>query len=252
MSLATRVIARLDIKPGIGVVKPIRFEGLRKVGEPAAMAQRYDEQGIDELLYVDVTASLYGRNALMPLIKLTSDTTFTPLTVCGGIRTFEDFRQAMRWGADKVAMNTGALANPKLITECARAFGAQAVVLSIEAKSTEFGWFAYYNGGREASKRAVLNWAHEAVMRGAGEVLITSIDHDGTRQGYDLNLIRCLRAVLPGVVITASGGCGRPQDCVEALRAGASAVALGTWLHGGGTVGALKAALADAGVEVRV
>lgn len=286
MSLAVRVCARLDIKPSIGVVKGRRMDGLHRVGDPLELAQRYEAQGADEILYLDTTASLYGRLVDTDLIRRTNDVLSTPMTVGGGVRSLEDFAAIIRGGAEKVAMNTAALARPELIRECAEAFGSQAVVISLEVKRglhhpdvsfmsrgyrrpsgadasatrdilraprmREAEWTAYCLGGREPSGRDAVEWSQEAVARGAGELLVTSVDRDGTRSGFDTELIRALRAELPGTVIVASGGCGTPEDVLRGLEAGASAVAVGTYLHEGGTVGAIKQCMADHGIEVRV
>ena len=268
--LATRVIARLDIKPSLGVVKGIRFEGLRVIGDPRALAAKYAAAGADELLYLDLTASLYGRNALVDLVRWTAGgEVWIPLTVGGGVRSAQDVRALLRAGADKVALNTAALARPALIRECAERFGSQAIVVEVQAKrvpgalgasrTDDLGggrylpigpqrWEAYGLGGREPSGREAREWAREAAGRGAGEILLTSIDRDGTGQGFDLELLAALALDVP---LIASGGCRGPADAQAALRLGADAVAIGTWLHRGGDLGALKSALAQEGVHVR-
>lgn len=265
--LATRIVARLDIKPSLGVVKGIRMEGLRVVGEPRALAQRYAAAGADELLYLDVTASLYKWKALLDLVRWTAEgEVWVPLTVGGGVRSVDDVRELLRAGADKVALNSAALARPALIRECAEAFGSQAIVVEVQAKRAPeglgasrtgllgggrylpMGWQAYSLGGREPSGRDAREWAREAAGRGAGEILLTSIDRDGTGLGFDLELVADLALDVPLVV---SGGCRGPTDAQAALRLGADAVAIGTWLHRGGDLSAFKDALAGAGVEVR-
>ena len=247
--LAKRIIARLDIKAP-NLVKGIRMEGFRVLGKPADFAVKYDEAGIDELLYVDVVASLYGRNSLSELVEATANLTFTPLAVCGGIRTVSDVAAAMSAGADKVAINTAALINPALITKIAGIWGSQACVVSIEAKKTATGWEAYTDGGRERTRRDVIGWAREAVERGAGEILVTSVDRDGARRGMDLALAKAL-SDLP-VPVVLSGGAGSCGDVADAFDAGASAVAVGSLLHyGTETVGSLKAGLRERGVAVR-
>ena len=248
--LAKRIIARLDVKAP-NLVKGIRLEGFRVLGQPAEFAARYDADGIDELLYVDVVASLYGRNGLTELIEATANLTFTPLAVAGGIRSTRDVELAFMAGADKVALNTAAITNPAVITEIARLWGSQACVLSVEAKKTPKGWEAYVDGGRERTGRDAVVWIREAVDRGAGEVLLTSVDRDGTRKGMDLDLIAAVTDGL-GVPTIASGGAGSADDVAAAFDAGAAAVACGSLLHMGvETVGTLKAALRARGVLVR-
>jgi imidazole glycerol-phosphate synthase subunit HisF len=250
MSLATRVIARLDIKQTLGVVKGVRMEGLRVIGDPRTLATRYAFDA-DELLYLDVTASLYGRNALLDLVRWTAGgEVWIPLTVGGGLRSVDDVRAVLRAGADKAALNTAALARPTLITDCAQAFGSQAIVASLEIKRTRVGWEPYALGGREVTGRDALAWAVECVERGAGELLVTSIDRDGTRAGFDVEFLAAL-APLVTVPIVASGGCGVAADAVRAIRAGADAVAVATYLHSGGSMAAIKAALAAHHIEVR-
>lgn len=253
--LAVRVIARLDVKPTLGCVKGIRFEGLRVVGDPHALALRYAEQGADEILYLDITASLYGQPVIHELVTRTARDVYIPLTVGGGIRTVEDVRRLLRAGADKVAINTAAVQRPAFITELAETFGSQCVVVSVEAKRAQDGLFmAYTHCGREPADRRIDLWIGEAVARGAGEILLTSVDRDGTREGVDERLLATVLAsvpVLDDVPVVISGGVGSPSDCVTAIEWLADAVAVGTWLHAGGTVGVLKAALAAAGVEVR-
>jgi imidazole glycerol-phosphate synthase subunit HisF len=249
--LATRVIARLDIKPSLGVVKGVHMEGLRVVGDPRSLAKRYSDAGADELLYVDVTASLYCRNALLDLVRSTNDEVWTPVTVVGGIRSVEDARAVLRAGADKFGINTAAVKRPAVISECAEAFGSQCVVVSIETKRTGDKWIAYTDGGREVTARNALSWAQEAVSLGAGEVLVTSVDREGTRTGYDVAFIEQI-APHVSVPIVASGGAGCADDVVRVIRAGADAVAVGSWLHRGAHIAEIKAELARAGVEVRV
>jgi imidazole glycerol-phosphate synthase subunit HisF len=248
--LAKRIIARLDVKAP-NLVKGIRLEGFRVLGKPADFATRYDAEGIDELLYVDMVASLYGRNSLTELIEATANLTFTPLCVGGGIRTIADVDNAFRAGADKVAINTAAITSPALITEIAETWGSQACVLSVEAKRTANGWEAYTDNGREKTGMDVLSWVRRAVDLGAGEVLLTSVDRDGTRKGMDLDLISAVTQGL-SVPVVASGGAGSAGDVAGAFAAGASAVACGSLFHYGvETVGSLKAKLRDQGVTVR-
>src|SRR3990167_4311744 len=178
-----RLIARLDIK-GSNLIKPIRMEGLRVIGDPNEYALKY--QDADELLFVDVVASLYGRNNLASLIERATERVFIPVTVGGGIRSLEDCRRLFNSGADKVAINTAAMRNPKLIYQISQRYGSQAVVVSIEAKRTTNGWEAYTDNGRERTHKDAVEWAHEAVRLGAGEILITSVDQEGTMAGFDL------------------------------------------------------------------
>ena len=233
-----RLIARLDIK-GPNVVKGIRFEGLRVVGKPADMARRYAESGADELLYIDTVATLYGRNQLEALIEETCEDVFVPITVGGGVTDLEQFRSLLRVGADKISVNTAAIKTPKIISSCADICGKQAVVVSIEAKRTPHGWEAYTDNGREKTGKDAIKWAREAVALGAGEILLTSIDQEGTRNGCDLALVQSLRD-LP-VPLTYCGGIGSIGDAAAALGAGATAVACASALHYGAfTIGEMK------------
>lgn len=225
-----RLIARLDVK-GPKLVKPVNMEGLRVVGDPHEYALRYYGQGIDELLYVDVVASLYGRNSLAGLLERTVDDVFVPITVAGGIRSAADVRALFNAGADKVALNTAAIRNPGLIEDLARFYGCQAIVVSIEAKRNGKGWEAYTDNGRERTGKDAVQWAHEAVERGAGEILITSVDQEGTCRGFDLELIGAVADV--SVPVIASGGCGAIEHVQEARKAGADAVAIAHCLHYG-------------------
>ena len=240
-----RLIARLDIK-GENVVKGYQMEGLRVVGKPAELARRYAEDA-DELLYIDTVASLYGRNQLERVLEETTEDVFIPITVGGGIRTREDVRRLLAAGADKVAINTAALRNPELIRDCAQHFGSQAIVASIEAKRTPGGWEALAENGRERTGVDALAWAKEAVALGAGELLITSVDRDGTRRGFDVDLIARIAPEV-SVPVIACGGMGRIEHLREVLERGrADAVAMASVLHSGRfTIGALRAALTSA------
>ncbi len=226
-----RLIARLDIK-GPNLIKGIHLEGLRVIGPPNERALRYYQQGIDELIYMDCVASLYGRNHLAAIIKTAAQDIFVPLTVGGGIRSVEDATEILRAGADKVAINTGAVANPDLIGDVARRFGSQCMVLSVEAKQIESGrWEVLTDNGRERTGLDVVEWIKEGVKRGAGEVLLTSVDREGTRKGFDLPLIRAVTSAT-NVPVIASGGMGEPADLVSAVsEAGANAVAMADILH---------------------
>lgn len=248
----TRLIARLDIKAP-NLVKGVMLEGLRKLGDPNAFARRYYEAGIDEIIYMDIVASLYQRNSLLDIVSRTCRDIFVPLTVGGGIRTIDDAKEALRGGADKVAVNTAAIANPALITDIARRFGSQCMVVSIEAKRKPGGgWEAFTDNGREHTGRDVIDWAQEAERRGCGEILLTSVDREGTRKGFDLDLIRAVSTAV-GVPVIASGGLGTTAHLVEAVTAGrADAVAVADALHYNRlSVGDLRQALVSAGIDTR-
>lgn len=247
-----RLIARLDIK-GPNLIKGIHLEGLRIIGSPAEYARRYYEQGIDELLYMDCVASLYGRNHLGDIVRSAADNIFVPMTVGGGIRSVDDATQLLRAGADKVAVNTAAVANPQLITDIARRFGSQCMVLSIEAKQIGAGrWEVYTDNGRERTGLDVIDWVKRGVSMGAGEILLTSVDREGTRRGFDIDLIRAASAEV-SVPIIASGGMGSSADMVAVTRdGGADAVAMADILHyKRADVGELRAHASVAGLGVR-
>ena len=224
-----RAIARLDIK-GNHVIKGIRFEGLRRIGEPHVLAERYVDAGADELLYLDTVASLYGRNQLEELLERTTERIFIPVTVGGGISSVADVQRLLNAGADKVAVNTAALRRPDLINEIAGRYGNQCLVVSIEAKRTAHGWEAYTDCGRERTGLDAIRWARECEQRGVGEILVTSIDQDGTMKGMDYELIA---QIGPHVdcPVTLGGGCGMVSHIRSALAAGADAVAIGSALH---------------------
>jgi imidazole glycerol-phosphate synthase subunit HisF len=226
-----RLIPRLDIK-GPNLIKGIHLEGLRVVGDPQEHARRYYEQGADELIYMDVVASLYGRNSLKEIISRTVSDVFIPLTVGGGVRSVDDVRELLRAGADKVAINTAAVKRPELITEVSQAFGAQCMVLSIEAKRrTEGGWEAFTDNGREHTYLDVVEWAVKGVALGAGEILLTSVDQEGTRKGFDIDLVRAVSQAC-SVPVIASGGMGSIDDLEDVCRQGrADAVAMADAIH---------------------
>lgn len=226
-----RLIARLDIK-GPNLIKGVQLEGVRVVGDPQEHARRYYEDGADELLYMDVVASLYGRNSLIDLVSRTARDVFIPITVGGGIRSVEDARALLRSGADKIAINTAAVERPELICEIAQQFGSQAVVLSIEAKHAGLGrWEAYTHGGREHTGLDVVEWAQRAQRLGAGEILLTSVDQEGTRKGFDVALTRTVSDAVT-VPVIASGGMGTIEHLVPVIRDGrADAVAMADILH---------------------
>ena len=226
-----RLIPRLNIK-GPNLIKGIHLEGLRVVGDPQEYAVRYAEAGADELLYVDIVASLYGRNNLSDIIRRAADRVFVPITVAGGIRSIDDARHILRSGADKVAINTAAVLRPELIREVSRRFGSQAMVLSIEAKEQAPGkWEAYTDNGRERTGLDVVEWAVRGVELGAGEVLVTSVDREGTRKGFDIDLIRQISEAV-SVPVIASGGMGKVEHMVDAAKLGkADAIAMADVLH---------------------
>lgn len=250
--MKTRLIPRLDIK-GPNLIKGINLEGLRVIGDPKAFSRTYYENGADELLYVDVVASLYGRNSLHDIVRRTAQDVFVPLTVTGGLRSVDDVREMLRAGADKVGINTAATKRPELIREVARKFGSQCMVLSIEAKRVAPGrWEAYTDNGREPTGMDVVEWAQRGVELGAGEILLTSVDQEGTREGFDVALIAAVSAVVP-VPVIASGGMGSPEDAVKAVREGqADAVAMADILHyNRATLADVRASALAAGMDVR-
>ena len=226
-----RLIARMDIK-GPNLIKGVHLEGLRVVGDPQAIARGYYEQGADELIYMDIVASLYGRNNLTDIVRLAARDIFVPLTVGGGVRSVDDVNMLLRAGADKVAINTAAIARPGLITEVARRFGSQCMVLSIEAKRVAPGrWEAYTDNGRERTGQDVVDWVRRAAGMGAGEVMLTSIDQEGTRKGFDVELVRAVTDVVT-VPVIASGGMGTVEHLLEVVKSGgADAVAMADVLH---------------------
>ena len=226
-----RLIARLDIK-GPNLIKGIHLEGLRVIGSPNEHALRYYLQGADELIYMDCVASLYGRNHLGDIVKAAVKDIFVPMTVGGGIRSVDDATAILREGADKVAVNTAAVANPKLITDIAQRFGSQCMVLSIEAKQVApERWEVYTDNGRERTGLDVIDWAKRGVNMGAGEILLTSVDREGTRKGFDISLIKAVTEEV-SVPVIASGGMGTPRDLISVVsEGGADAVAMADILH---------------------
>ena len=228
---APRLIARLDVKAP-WLIKGIHLEGLRKIGDPAQFAQKYYEFGVDEIVYMDIVASLYDRNSLGDIVQRTTEHVFIPITVGGGIRSVKDVETMMRCGADKIAINTAVVRRPELISEIANRFGSQCVVLSIEAKQTAPGrWEAYTDNGREHTGMDAIEWAKRGVGLGAGEILLTSVDREGTRKGFDVALTRAVSSAVP-VPVIASGGMGKPEDLVAVVRdGGADAIAMADILH---------------------
>ena len=246
-----RVVVCLDVK-GNRVVKGVQFESLRDVGDPVVLAERYEADGADEIVYLDISASAEERSTLLDLARRTAERLFIPLTIGGGIRSADDVARALRAGADKVGVNTAAVETPEILTECAARFGAQCVVASIDAKRDADGWRVYTRGGRTPTTLDAVRWARECVQRGAGELLVTSIDRDGARTGYDLDLTAAIADVVD-VPVIASGGAGSAAHVCDAIvhgRADAALVA-GILHEGVTTVRAIKEALARHGIPVR-
>ncbi len=247
-----RIIPRLDIK-GPNLIKGIRLEGLRVVGDPHEFALRYYQQGADELVFMDIVASLYQRNNLTDIIARAANRVFIPITVGGGIRSLADVNTLLRSGADKVAINTAAIKRPELISEVSQRYGAQCMVLSVEAKKSAPGrWEAYTDNGREHTGLDVVEWIARGVALGAGEVLLTAVDQEGTRKGLDLELLKAVTARVDVPVIT-SGGFGPVGDLAGAAQAGASGVAIADALHWNRTtIAQVKQQAAAMGLEVRL
>lgn len=227
-----RLIARLDVK-GPNVVKGIQFEGLRIMGDPDTIATRCYEQGADELLYIDTVASLYGRNNLIEVVQQAARHLFIPMTVGGGIRSLDDVRILLRAGADKVAINTAAVSNPALITEIAETYGSQVLVVSIQAKQlAERRWEVYTENGRQKSGMDVIDWAGRAVDLGAGEILVTSVDRDGTGRGFDIPLYEEICTAVGSIPVLASGGARGPEHLADLLsNAPVDGIAIASMLH---------------------
>jgi cyclase len=247
-----RVIPCLDVDGG-RVVKGTNFVDLRDAGDPVELAERYDAAGADELVFLDITATHERRETIVDLARRTADNVFIPFTIGGGIRSVQDAQGVLDAGADKVSVNSAAVARPELIGELGDRFGAQCVVLAIDAKARQDGdgWEVFVAGGRTPTGHDAVQWAREGVERGAGEILLTSMDRDGTSDGYDLGLTRAVADAV-GVPVIASGGAGELDHLVDALRAGADAALVASIFHyGKHTVGEAKAHLAAAGVPVR-
>lgn len=253
MSKRARLIARLDIKAP-NLIKGVHLEGLRVVGAPRDYARRYYEQGADELLYIDIVASLYGRNTINEIVAQTARDIFIPLTVGGGLKSIDDVAHVLRSGADKVAINTAAIQRPALITEVANRYGSQCMVLSVEAKRrpNASGWECFTDNGREHTGLDVIEWVRRGEKLGAGELLITSVDQEGTRRGMDLELIKAVTDAV-GLPVIASGGVGSPQHMIDAVtKSGADAVAIADCLHySRHGIDDFKNASREAGLEVR-
>ncbi|MCA3722254.1 imidazole glycerol phosphate synthase subunit HisF [Phenylobacterium sp.] len=250
--LRVRVIPCLDVKDG-RVVKGVNFVSLRDAGDPVEQARAYDAAGADELMFLDITASHEGRGAILDVVARTADVCFMPLSVGGGVRTVEDARALLLAGADKISINTAAVEDPDLIARCADAFGSQAVVAAIDARSVPGGgWRVFTYGGRRDTGLDAAAWAEAVVERGAGEILLTSMDRDGVRSGYDLGLLRAVTNAVK-VPVIASGGAGEARHMVEAVtEGGADAVLAASIFHFGAvSIAEVKAAMAAAGVPVR-
>lgn len=253
MSLAVRVIPCLDVDAG-RVVKGVNFLNLQDAGDPVELARAYDRAGADELIFLDITASSSGRETTFEMVKRAADEIFIPLTVGGGIRTVSDIDQLLRCGADKVGINTAALADPNLLNQASAQFGNQCIVLSVDVRRTEHtpsGFEATTHGGRTGTGKDAIAWLAEAAERGAGEILLNSMDADGTKAGFDLALITAARTAV-SVPIIASGGAGQLADFAPAVAAGADAVLAASVFHFGQlTISQVKADLAEQGYVVR-
>ncbi len=252
MSLTRRLIVCLDVRRG-RVVKGVRFEGLRDVGDPVELAERYERDGADEIVFLDIGATHEERGTMLDLARRTAERLFIPLTIGGGIRTVDDMANALRAGADKVGVNSAAVQRPEIMTEGARRFGAQCIVASIDAKRDGDSWRVYTSGARVRTELDAVDWARECVARGAGEILLTSIDKDGARTGYDLELTLAVsRAV--SVPVIASGGAGIAAHVRDVIvNGGADAALVAGIVHDGvETVTGLKLALHQAGIPVRM
>ncbi|MFF4772386.1 imidazole glycerol phosphate synthase subunit HisF [Microtetraspora fusca] len=256
MTVAVRVIPCLDVDAG-RVVKGVNFENLRDAGDPVELARRYDAEGADELTFLDITASSGGRETMLDVVRRTAEQVFIPLTVGGGVRTVEDVDRLLRAGADKVGINTAAIARPELLTEASRRFGAQCVVLSVDARRvvdgppTPSGFEVTTHGGRRGTGIDAVEWARRAQELGVGEILLNSMDGDGTKDGYDLEMLRAVRAAVT-VPVIASGGAGKLEHFAPAIEAGADAVLAASVFHFGELkIAEVKDALRAAGHPVR-
>jgi cyclase len=250
--LTRRLIVCLDVK-GSRVVKGVNFVGLRDVGDPVSLAEFYEREGADEITFLDISASSEERATLLDVARRTAERLFIPLTIGGGVRTADDVTRVLRAGADKVSLNSAAVARPEVLTEVADRFGAQCVVASIDAKRDEHGVYrVWVKGGREQTPLDAVAWAQECVERGAGEILLTSIDRDGARTGYDLAVTRAVADAV-NVPVIASGGAGNAQHLIDGVNeGGADAVLVAGILHDGvTTVEVLKRSMSEAGLNIR-
>mgnify|MGYP001248844963 CR=1 FL=1 len=252
--LSARVIPCLDVDDG-RVVKGIRFKELRDAGDPVQVAQAYEEQGADELVFLDITASSDNRSTMREVVEETAATCFMPVTVGGGIRTVENVREMLLSGADKVSINTAAILDPNLITQASSKFGNQCIVVAIDAKKRagQEGWLVYTHGGRKPTSLDAVEWAKEVVERGAGEILLTSMDRDGTKEGFDLNLTQSISDAVQ-VPVIASGGVGNPRHMADGILSGkASAVLAASIFHFGEcTIKETKLEMQKSGIQVRL
>jgi cyclase len=250
--LAKRLIPCLDVERG-RVVKGVKFVSLRDAGDPVECAARYDAEGADELVFLDITASSDARPIVLDMVRRVADTVFLPFTVGGGVRSVEDADELLRAGADKVGVNTAAVSDPTLLERLSRRFGAQAIVLAIDARGNGAGgWEVYVRGGRTPTGKDAVAWAREGAERGAGEILLTSMDRDGTKDGFDLALNRAVSQAVQ-VPVVASGGCGSVEHMADVLREGASAALAASVFHFGEIrIPEAKARLRESGIEVRV
>ncbi|MEM5278455.1 imidazole glycerol phosphate synthase subunit HisF [Cupriavidus taiwanensis] len=255
--LAKRIIPCLDVTNG-RVVKGVNFVELRDAGDPVEIARRYDEQGADEITFLDITATSDGRDLMLHIIEDVASQVFIPLTVGGGVRTVEDVRRLLNAGADKISVNSSAIANPQLVSDAAARYGSQCIVVAIDAKRSSAPgeaprWEVFTHGGRKATGLDAVQWAREMATRGAGEILLTSMDRDGTRSGFDLELTRAVSDAVP-VPVIASGGVGGLQDLADGITRGrADAVLAASIFHyGQHTVGEAKAFMAREGIPVRI
>jgi len=250
--LAKRIIPCLDVKDG-RVVKGVNFINLTDAGDPVEQAQFYDQQGADEIVFLDITASHERRNILFDVVRRTAETVFIPLTVGGGVRTEEDARLLIENGADKISMNTAAVKKPEVITQVADRFGSQAAVVAIDAKRDDDHWVVYIYGGREPTKRDAVEWAMEVERLGSGEILLTSMDCDGTKDGYDLELTRTISEAV-SIPVIASGGCGNLEHIYDAFAKGKAdaALAASIYHYREYTIAETKEYLKEQGIHVRL
>jgi cyclase len=248
--LTKRVVVCLDVD-GDRVVKGTRFVNLRDVGDPSALAERYEQENADEIVLLDISATQEKRRTLFDLISRTASRLTLPLTVGGGVRSVDDVRAILRSGGDKVGINSAAVADPSLLSRAADEFGSQCVVAAIDVRRENGSWKVYTHGGRQATGLDAIDWTTECVERGAGEILLTSVDRDGTRSGYDVELVRAIAGEV-NVPVVASGGAGSPADIVDVLRAGADAALVAGIVHDGvETIASIKEAMAASGLPVR-
>lgn len=248
--LKKRIIPCLDMKGG-RVVKGVCFESLKDAGDPVETAVLYDRIGADELCFLDIGASLENRGTLFEIVEKTASRVFLPLTVGGGIRSVEEIRHALQSGADKVSLNSAALADPAILSEGSRRFGSQCIVLAVDAKREDGSWRVYSHGGTRPTTRDAISWIVEAVQNGAGEILLTSIDRDGTGMGYDLELVKAVSQVID-VPLIASGGAGKMEDFLEVFKAGADAALAASLFHFGTiSLRDLRVYLSEEGIPVR-